>query len=198
MLWLTGLPAAGKTTIASRVHRILTERGAAAELLDGDLVRALAPTGFTRAERDAHVLRVGFLASRLERHGVSSVCALVSPYADARLRVREMCRRFVEVHVATPLDVCERRDPKGLYARARRGEVERFTGVSDPYEPPERPELRIDTSRVSEEEAVAEVLGAWESASGGAPPESAGRPARPLLPPRRLLGSEPPRGLTIL
>ena len=169
VLWLTGLPAAGKTTIASRVHRILAERGVAVEFLDGDLVRALAPTGFTRAERDAHVLRVGFLASRLESHGVSSVCALVSPYADARLRVREMCRRFVEVHVATPLDVCERRDPKGLYARGRRGEVERFTGVSDPYEPPERPELRIDTSRVSEEEAVAEVLGTWESASGGAP-----------------------------
>ena len=99
---------------------------------------------------------------------MSSICALVSPYAEARQSVREMCRRFIEVHVATPLDVCERRDPKGLYARARRGEVERFTGVSDPYEPPERPEVRIDTSRVSEEEAVAQVLGAWEGASGRA------------------------------
>jgi adenylylsulfate kinase len=163
VLWFTGLSGAGKSTIASAVFRALSERGLRIEYLDGDAVRLLSPTGFSRAERDAHVQRVGFLASRLEHHGVTVVCALISPYAATRALVRGLCRRFIEVHVATPLDECERRDVKGLYARARRGEITNFTGISDPYEPPQNPELVIDTRYVSVAEAVAKVVELWEA-----------------------------------
>jgi adenylylsulfate kinase len=160
VLWFTGLSGAGKSTIASAVVRELVGCGIATEFLDGDAIRLLSPTGFTRAERDAHVTRVGYLASRLEHHGVTVVCALISPYSDARQYVRGLCNRFIEIYVATPLAVCERRDVKGLYARARRGEISHFTGVDDPYEPPSDSELVIDTTRVSVDEAVRSVLAA--------------------------------------
>jgi adenylylsulfate kinase len=158
VLWFTGLSGAGKSTLAEAVMRALHERSVSTELLDGDAVRALSPTGFSRAERDAHVRRVGFLASRLEHHGVTVLCALISPYAEARAAVRSMCRTFLEIHVSTPLEECERRDPKGLYARARRGEIGAFTGVSDPYEAPLAPELTIDTSSIDLDAAVGAVL----------------------------------------
>jgi adenylylsulfate kinase len=133
--------------------------GARVEYLDGDSIRNVFPqTGYSRPERDAHVRRVGFLASRLEHHGVFVVCALISPYAESRDFVRGLCRRFVEVHVSTPLDECERRDVKGLYRRARRGEVANFTGLDEPYEPPAAPELRIDTRDTSVDEAVDLVM----------------------------------------
>jgi adenylylsulfate kinase len=121
-------------------------------------------TGFSREERNAHVKRVGYLASRLEHHGVLVVCALISPYAAARLDVRNMCRRFVEVFVSTPLEECERRDVKGLYARARRGEIAQFTGVSDPYEAPSTPEVTIDTTLVRPDQAVMLIMKALSSA----------------------------------
>ena len=124
-----------------------------------------AATGFTMAERDAHVQRVGFFASRLEHHGITVVCALISPYAASRARVRAMCRRFIEVHVATPLHECERRDVKGLYGRARRGQLVNFTGLDDPSEPPASPELRVDTLHVSLADAVELVLAAVRRAS---------------------------------
>ena len=150
VLWFTGLSGAGKSTLAEAVIRALHERAVPTELLDGDAVRALSPTGFSRADRDAHVQRVGFLASRLEHHGVTVVCALISPYAGAR------ARRSVDVPARSsrstsrrPFEECERRDPKGLYARARRGEISSFTGVSDPYEPPSAPDLTIDTSHAT-------------------------------------------------
>src|SRR4029450_6132790 len=146
VLWFTGLSGAGKSTIASQVVNELVDRGIPTEYLDGDAVRLLSPTGFSRAERDAHVKRVGYLASRLEHHGITVVCALISPYADARGYVRALCGRFVEIHVATPLTECEPRDVKGLYARARRGEIAHFTGIDDPYEAPRDPELVIDTT----------------------------------------------------
>ncbi len=118
------------------------------EYLDGDAMREIFPTtGFTRAERDAHLRRVGYLASRLEEHGVIVVASFVSPYRESRDFVRGLCRNFVEIYVATPLEECERRDVKGLYARARRGEIRNFTGIDDPYEPPEHPELTLDTRR---------------------------------------------------
>jgi adenylylsulfate kinase len=158
VLWFTGFSGAGKSTMASAVERELRDRGVPVEYLDGDAVRALSPTGFTRADRDAHVHRVGFLASRLEHHGVTVVCALISPYAEARQYVRNLCRNFIEIYVSTPLAECERRDPKGLYARARRGEITHFTGVDDPYEPPVNPELAIDTTQGSIEDAVARVM----------------------------------------
>ncbi len=159
VIWFTGLPGAGKSTIAAEVRRRLLARGLAVETLDGDEIRAVFPsTGFTRAERDAHVRRVGYLASRLERHGIFVVASLVSPYEESRQFVRSLCRRFVEVHVATPLEECERRDPKGLYARARRGEIANFTGLDDPYEPPVAPEVRIDTRETGAAEAAERVL----------------------------------------
>jgi adenylylsulfate kinase len=162
VLWFTGLSGAGKSTIASAVVREFIRRGVQTEYLDGDAVRLLSPTGFSRADRDAHVKRVGFLASRLEHHGVTVVCALISPYEEAREYVRGLCDRFLEIHIATPLEECERRDVKGLYQRARRGEIGNFTGVSDPYEVPRQPDLVIDTTGVAVEDAVRRVLVAWE------------------------------------
>jgi adenylylsulfate kinase len=164
VIWFTGLSGAGKSTIALALSRELIGRVPRLEYLDGDEIRRLFPgTGFTRAEREAHVRRVGFLASRLEHHDVTAICALISPYRDSRREVRALCRRFFEVHVATPLQECERRDPKGLYARARRGEVRGFTGIDDVYEEPETPDLRIDTTNLTVTEAVARVLSMIQS-----------------------------------
>jgi adenylylsulfate kinase len=159
------LSGAGKSTIAAAVARELGGRGIPIEYLDGDAVRVLSPTGFTRAERDSHVRRVGFMASRLEHHGVTVVCALISPYEEARQYVRSLCQTFVEIHVATPLAECERRDVKGLYRRARRGEIAHFTGIDDPYEPPSNPDLVIDTTHLSIDEAVTLALATWAKAT---------------------------------
>jgi adenylylsulfate kinase len=159
VLWFTGLSGSGKTTLARRVHAELERRGLKAEFLDGDSIRNLFPNiGFTKAERDVHVRRVGHLASSLERHGVFVVASFISPYAASRDFVRGLCRRFVEIHVSTPLEVCEKRDPKGLYAKAHRGELKNFTGVDDPYEPPSRPELAVDAGRLGEQESFDAVM----------------------------------------
>ncbi len=159
VVWFTGLSGAGKSTIARTVCDRLLAAGADVEYLDGDSIRSVFPqTGYSKPERDAHVKRVGFLASRLEHHGVFVVCALISPYAESREFVRGLCHRFVEVHVSTPLDECERRDVKGLYQRARRGEIANFTGLDEPYEPPTSPELRIDTRDTSVQEAADLVM----------------------------------------
>src|SRR5262245_24373965 len=159
VLWFTGLSGSGKTTIAQEVCRELERQGIAVEYLDGDVIRSVFPnTGFSRTDRDAHIRRVGFLASRLEHHGVVVIAALVSPYRDSRDFVRWICRDFVEIHVSTPLELCESRDVKGLYAKARRGEIRQFTGIDDPYEVPLRAELTIDTSLVSLDDATAIVL----------------------------------------
>lgn len=159
VLWLTGLSGSGKSTIALRVMDILEKRGMRVEHLDGDTIRDIFPqTGFSRDERNAHVRRVGYLASRLEKNGVIVVASLISPYQESRDFVRGLCANFVEVYVATPLEECERRDVKGLYAKARQGELKNFTGISDPYEPPRNPELVIDTSETSVEEAAALVV----------------------------------------
>jgi len=159
VVWFTGLSGAGKSTLARAVCDRLLAAGVKVEYLDGDSIRTAFPqTGYSRPERDAHVRRVGFLASRLEHHGVFVVCALISPYAESREDVRKLCRRFVEVHLSTPLDECERRDVKGLYQRARRGEIANFTGLDDPYEPPAAPELRIDTREISVQDAADLVM----------------------------------------
>ena len=147
VLWFTGLSGAGKSTLAEKVHADLAGKGYAVELLDGDVVRSIFPgTGFSKAERDQHIRRVGFLASMLEKNGVTVVSAFISPYRESRDAVRGMCKRFVEIHVDTPLELCERRDVKGLYRRARAGEIKSFTGIDDPYEPPERPEIVVHTA----------------------------------------------------
>ena len=159
MIWFTGLSGSGKSTVANHVADILRNEGRRIEMLDGDAIRAVFPmTGFTKAERDAHVKRVGYLASRLEFHGVTVVASLVSPYRESRDFVRSLCRDFVEIHVSTPIEECERRDVKGLYAKARRGEISGFTGIDDPYEAPASPDLVLDTSRMSLNEASARVM----------------------------------------
>jgi adenylylsulfate kinase len=159
VLWFTGLSGSGKSTIAVRVHRELERRGVDVEYIDGDALREVFPnTGFTRAEREEHLRRTGYMASRLAAHGVTVVASFVSPYRESRDFIRKQCRKFVEIYVATPLDECERRDVKGLYARARRGEIKNFTGIDDPYETPEHPELTLDTRALSVEECVARVL----------------------------------------
>ena len=159
MLWFTGLSGSGKSTIASRVQEELKRRGLEVEYLDGDALREVFPTvGFTRPEREEHLRRTGYMASRLAAHGVAVVASFVSPYRESREFIRALCGGFMEIYVSTPLDECERRDVKGLYARARRGEVRNFTGIDDPYEPPEHPELTLDTRVLSLDQCVAKVL----------------------------------------
>jgi adenylyl-sulfate kinase len=147
-VWLTGLPGSGKSTLASLLAQRLREHGHRVQVLDGDLVREnlCMELGFSRQDRDTNVRRIAFVADLLTRNGVVAVVGAISPYRRARDEARALMEaRFVEVHVRASLDECERRDPKGLYRRARAGEVDHFTGVSDPYEEPLSPELVIDT-----------------------------------------------------
>lgn len=148
-VWLTGLSGAGKTTTAEALIPMLEAAGRTVTLLDGDRVRQHLSRGlgFSKEDRDTNVRRVGFVAAEIVRHGGAVVCALVSPYRDARADARALVGSdaFVEVFVDTPLAVCEARDTKGLYARARAGELAAFTGINDPFEAPEHPELRLDT-----------------------------------------------------
>jgi adenylylsulfate kinase len=158
-LWFTGLSGSGKSTIAERVRRELERRGVEVEYIDGDALREVFPqTGFSREEREEHLRRTGYMASRLAAHGVTVVASFVSPYRESREFIRRLCPGFLEIFVATPLEECERRDVKGLYARARRGEIRNFTGIDDPYEPPEHPELTLDTRALSVDECVDRVL----------------------------------------
>ena len=162
-LWLTGLSGSGKTTIGHLVAGELVQRGLVVDVLDGDVVRTHLShgLGFTKEDRDTNIARIGWVASRLSRAGAAVVVAAISPYEAARARARELTEEhavFVEVHVATGIDECERRDPKGLYAKARTGEIPDFTGVSAPYEAPERPELRVRTEGETPEESAAHVI----------------------------------------
>ena len=159
VVWFTGLPSAGKTTLAQAVMERLEKRKIKAEHLDGDTIRNIFPnTGFSRDEREEHIKRVGFLASRLEKNGLFVVVSLISPWETSRKFVRNLCTNFVEVYVATPLEECERRDVKGLYKKARAGEVRQFTGVSDPYEAPHNAEITIDSSSISVDEATDRII----------------------------------------
>ncbi len=163
-LWLTGLPSAGKTTLALALADVLTGRGADVEILDGDQVRThlSAGLGFSRGDRQTQVTRIGFVAELLARHGVIVLVPVIAPYADARAKVRAHHERhgtrLLEVHLSTPVEVCADRDVKGLYAKAFRGEISSMTGVDDPYEVPEKPDLRIDTSVLDQEDSVAALL----------------------------------------
>lgn len=151
-VWLTGLPSAGKSTIARRVAHLLTEQGRRVEVLDGDELRAnlCADLGFSRADRNANVRRIGYLAQLLARHGVIVLVPVIAPYADARAKVRAQHRSagtaYLEAYVSTPLDECQRRDVKGLYAKRRAGQISGLTGVDDPYEIPRHPDIRIITT----------------------------------------------------
>jgi adenylylsulfate kinase len=159
VIWFTGLSGSGKSTIAEKLVVELKENGVDVEHLDGDTVRDIFPgTGFTKEERDLHIKRMGFISSLLEKHGVTVVCTFVSPYRDTRDMVRRMCKNFIEVYISTPLEVCEQRDVKGLYKRARNGEIKHFTGLDDPYEAPTDPEIDVDTLTMNLQESVKNVL----------------------------------------
>jgi adenylyl-sulfate kinase len=166
-LWFTGLSGAGKSTIANVVVDELRARGRKVELLDGDEIREHLSNGlgFSKADRDENIRRIGWVASVLARNGVVSVTAAISPYRAVRDEVRGWIDNFVEIHVATPLEECEARDVKGLYARARSGEIPEFTGVSDPYEAPLSPEIVVQTSGRTVEDSAAQVI-TWLEANG--------------------------------
>jgi sulfate adenylyltransferase len=161
-VWFTGLSGAGKSTTGEIVVSRLLEHGRQVTLLDGDVVRTHLSKGlgFSKEDRDANILRIGFVAAEIVRHGGAVVCAAVSPYRATRDRVREMvgADRFVEVFVDTPLDVCEARDKKGMYAQARRGAIKNFTGIDDPYEPPPSAEVTIGTTAASPEANAGRIV----------------------------------------
>ncbi|MBC9784389.1 adenylyl-sulfate kinase [Heliobacterium chlorum] len=166
-LWLTGLSGSGKTTISKGVAEELRRRGQPVEILDGDEVREYLSSdlGFEKADRDRNVKRIGYVAHLLARHGVGVITAAISPYRDTRKAVRELHGPgFVEVHVKTSLETCIQRDVKGLYKRALNGEIPHFTGISDPYEEPEHPEVVIETEGQTVAESVTVIIQYLEEA----------------------------------
>jgi phosphoadenosine phosphosulfate reductase len=182
-VWLTGLSGAGKSTLARALETALAARGRRVEVLDGDVVREHLSQGlgFSKADRDTNVRRIAFVAGLLTRHGAVAVVAAISPYRRARDAARQQIGAFVEVHLRCSLDALVRRDVKGLYARALRGEVANFTGVSDPYEEPLQPEVVVDTEHDSVDESVAKIIAALERA-GYLAPERAAAGSRRLAP----------------
>jgi sulfate adenylyltransferase len=168
-IWFTGLSGTGKSTIAEIVGPELEKRGALVEYLDGDVVRTHLSKGlgFSKEDRDANIRRIGFVAAEIVRHGGLVVCAAVSPYRQTRDDVRRMvgAEQFVEVFVDTPIEVCEGRDVKGMYAAARAGRIKGFTGVDDPYEAPTAPEITLDTVAHDAEDNARVVLG-WLEKQG--------------------------------
>ncbi|MEV5727595.1 MULTISPECIES: adenylyl-sulfate kinase [Streptomyces] len=159
-VWLTGLPSSGKTTLAQALASRLTREGHRVEVLDGDEIRTFlsAGLGFTREDRDTNVQRIGLVAEVLARNGILVLVPVIAPYADSREAVRKRHEAsgtpYLEVHVATPLQVCAVRDVKGLYAQARAGRLSGLTGVDDPYEPPQAPDARVETQLESVAESV--------------------------------------------
>ncbi len=167
-VFLTGLSGAGKSTIADALIAELESEGRPVTVLDGDVVRThlSSELSFSKEHRDLNIRRIGFVAGEVVKHGGTVVVAAIAPYEEARRQARELVEehgRFLLVHVSTPLEVVEQRDVKGLYAKARAGEIPQFTGISDPYEPPARAELTIDTSVTPLEESVRLIRGAMDA-----------------------------------
>jgi sulfate adenylyltransferase len=181
VLFLTGLSGSGKSTIARDLADVLAERGdRQVTLLDGDLVRQLLSAGltFSRSDRDLNIARIGFVAAEVARHGGIAICSPVAPFAAARAQVRQQVGDvgdFFLIYVATPIEVCEARDRKGLYAKARAGLIAQFTGISDPYEEPADAELVLDTSTMSRPDAVRAVLSMLTAGGWLAPQPEIGR-----------------------
>ena len=166
-IWFTGLSGSGKSTIAHLVGPALDERGCIVEYLDGDTVRTHLSRGlgFSKEDRDTNIERIGWVASRLTRHGAAVICAAISPYEETRRKARALVEEFgpfVEVHVKASVDECARRDVNGLYAKAFAGEIKGFTGVDDPYEEPSAPEVVVDTETLGEAESAQLVLAKLE------------------------------------
>ena len=166
-VWLTGLPSAGKSTIARALEKRLLDEGRRVEVLDGDVVRThlTRDLGFSRDDRDENVRRIGFVAHLLSRNGVIVLCPVIAPYRAARDEVRALHEdgRFLEVYVSTPVDVCSERDVKGLYAEQKAGNISGLTGVDDPYEPPLNPDVLVPTETQSLDESVETV---WRALQG--------------------------------
>jgi adenylylsulfate kinase len=159
-LWFTGLPCSGKSAVADRVAEILRERGLKVERLDGDVVRQdlTRDLGFSREDRNENIRRVTFVAKLLTRNGIAVLTSFISPYREIRTRSRREIGDFVEVYAKCPLEVCIERDVKGMYKKAMRGEIKEFTGISDPYEEPENPEVLLETDKESLEESAQKIL----------------------------------------
>lgn len=163
-IWFTGLSGSGKTTIRMALEQELRNRGLKVEVLDGDIVRQnlTKGLGFSKEDRDENIRRIGFVSHLLTRNGVIVMVSAISPYRAIREEVRARIGDFVEVYVNAPLEVCEKRDVKGLYKRARAGEIKQFTGIDDPYEPPANPEIECRTDLETLDESVAKVLSKLE------------------------------------
>lgn len=163
-VWFTGLSGSGKTTISEAVARSLLERNCKVELLDGDIIRTNLSKGlgFSKEDRDVNIRRIGFVANLLSRNGVIAITAAISPYRAVRDEVRAAIANFVEIYVNAPLEVCESRDVKGMYAKARAGEIKGFTGIDDPYEPPLNAEVVCYTDQETVAESVAKVIAKLE------------------------------------
>jgi adenylyl-sulfate kinase len=176
VVWFTGLPSAGKSTLARRLEKELGQRGWPVEVLDGDEVRRRLTRGlgFSREDRDENIQRIAFVARLLARHGVVAITAAISPYRAAREDARREIGRFVEVYVKCAPDTCVQRDVKGLYRRALAGEIANFTGISDPYEEPVAPEVIVETDRETADESVARIAARLEALGYIAPIGRAG------------------------
>lgn len=159
-VWFTGLSGAGKTTICQAVEQALRLQNCKVEVLDGDIIREnlTKGLGFSKEDRDENIRRIGFVAHLLTRNGVIVLVSAISPYRAMREEVRQRIGNFVEVYVSTPLEVCEQRDVKGLYKRARAGQIKQFTGIDDPYEPPLSPEVECKTQQETIDQSVTKVL----------------------------------------
>lgn len=158
VVWLTGLTRSGKTEIATKLSKMIEEKGLKVEHLDGHTVRNIfTETGFSRAEVNEHIKRVGYLAGKLEKHGIFVISAFISPYKESREYVRKLTNNFIEVHVATPLEVCEKNDDKGRYEKARKGELQNFPGVNAPYDVPENPDLVVMSNGMDTDGAAEKI-----------------------------------------
>lgn len=165
VIWFTGLSGAGKSTLAEGLEKALRGDGRKVEVLDGDVVRTNLSKGlgFSKEDRDTNIRRIGFVCNLLARNGVIAIAAAISPYRAVREELRRDIRNFVEVYVKCPLDVLTERDVKGLYAKALRGEIGNFTGVSDPYEEPLDPDLVLETHQEDEQESLSKILATLEA-----------------------------------
>ena len=159
-VWFTGLPCSGKSTLAQLLHLRLNQVGYHAEILDGDEIRNRLTKGltFSKADRDENIRRISYVAKLITRVGGVAITAAISPYEKLRMEARDEIKDFVEIHVDCPLAICIERDVKGHYAKAQKGEIQNFTGISDPYEPPSHPELRVQTHQETEDESLIKIL----------------------------------------